>query len=121
MESPKVTKVKWGCITVSGQPHHFKDVKLYPGGARSWDWEETGTRHRPGVQPADVEELVEKGCSMVIVSTGMAGALQVKPETITYLEGNGIDVHILPTKPAVDLYNHYSGSCAVGALIHSTC
>ena len=29
-------------------------AKLYPGGARAWDWRETGTRHRPGIQPADI-------------------------------------------------------------------
>ena len=30
-----------------------KDFKLYPGGGREWDWNETGTRHVPGIQPGD--------------------------------------------------------------------
>jgi hypothetical protein len=38
-----------------------KDFKLYPGGGREWDWTETNTGHVPGIQPADVEELLEHG------------------------------------------------------------
>jgi hypothetical protein len=34
-----------------------KDFKPYPGGGRQWDWDETGTRHSSGSQPADLEEL----------------------------------------------------------------
>jgi len=33
-----------------------KDFKLYPGGGREWDWDETRTWHTPGIQPADVKE-----------------------------------------------------------------
>jgi hypothetical protein len=35
-----------------------KDFMLYPGGGRPWDWSEHGTRHQPGIQPADVQSLV---------------------------------------------------------------
>lgn len=55
--SPAIRHDVWGYIDVEGQPRPFKDAKLYPGGAREWDWRETGTRRRPGVQPADAEEL----------------------------------------------------------------
>jgi len=34
-------------------------AKLFPGGLREWDWRETGTRHVPGIQHADVQELIE--------------------------------------------------------------
>ena len=45
-----------------------KDFKLYRGGGRAWDWAETGTRHSPGIQPADVEELVARGATTVVLS-----------------------------------------------------
>lgn len=45
-----------------------KDFKLYPGGGRAWDWAETGTRHSPGIQPADVEELVAHGATIAALS-----------------------------------------------------
>lgn len=56
-----------------------KDFKLYPGGGRGWDWNETGTRHSPGIQPADVEELLAHGATVVVLSLGMNRRLQVDP------------------------------------------
>ncbi len=47
--SPKITHLSWGRLEVEGQDGPFKDAKLYPGGAREWDWNETGTSHEPGI------------------------------------------------------------------------
>jgi hypothetical protein len=47
------------------------DTRRYPGGGREWDWSETGTRHQPGIQPADVEELLTHGATVVVLSQGM--------------------------------------------------
>jgi hypothetical protein len=55
--SPRILAVRWGRMGVEGIGAG-KDFKLYPGGGREWDWNETGTRHSPGIQPADVEELL---------------------------------------------------------------
>jgi hypothetical protein len=99
----------------------FKDVKLFPGGAREWDWGETGTNHSPGIQPSDVEELLEHGVSVVILGTGMLGRLQVCPETLDILEAQGVQVRMLKTERAVREYNEFRMREPVGALIHSTC
>ena len=56
--SPRISLLSWGRIEVEGHPP-FKDAKIFPGGAREWDWRETGTRHVPGIQPADIQELIE--------------------------------------------------------------
>jgi hypothetical protein len=53
VRSPTITHVEWGKIDIDGFGV-FKDVKLWPGGARAWDWRETGMRHDPGVGVADV-------------------------------------------------------------------
>lgn len=98
-----------------------KDFKLYPGGGRPWDWRETGTEHVPGIQPADVEELLEKGSKVVILSHGMYQRLQVCPETLRLLEDKGITVHMKETKEAVKLYNELATDQRVGGLFHSTC
>ena len=111
----------WGSVTVEGTSRPFKDVKLYPGGAREWDWSETGTRHVPGIQPADIQELIDSGARVIILSVGMEGALQVMPETIAHLENNDLTHHILRTDEAVKHYNQLADSVPVGALIHSTC
>ena len=98
-----------------------KDFKLFPGGGRPWDWGETGTRHVPGIQPADVEELLERGARVVVLSRGMNRALQVCPATLELLRDRGIEVHVEETRAAVELYNRLAGNRPVGGLFHSTC
>ena len=119
--SPHIRELSWGRIVVEGQAKPFKDGKLYPGGAREWDWNETGTRHQPGIQPADVQELLDHGATTVILSRGYLRRLQTAPETLRMLDNQGIKAHVLQTEKAVQLYNELCGREAVGALIHSTC
>jgi hypothetical protein len=119
-QSPRVTQLSWGSMTVEGIGTG-KDFKLYPGGGREWDWSQTGTRHEPGIQPADVLELIDHGCRVVVLSRGMELRLHTMPETVSHLEQSGIDVHVLETRAAVKLYNRLAGSVPVGGLFHSTC
>lgn len=119
--SPRITHLSWGRMEVEGQSQTFKDVKCYPGGARAWDWNETGTSHSPGIQPADVEELLEKGAEVVILSKGINERLQVRPDTLEMLEEQGISTHVLQTEKAVERYNELRESAPVGGLFHSTC
>lgn len=119
--SPCIEELSWGRIRVDGL-RDAKDYKLWPGGGREWDWNETGTRHRPGIQPADVEELVEKGARTVILSKGMLERLHTCPETIDKLKSQDINVYIKETRQAVALYNRLAlEGDAVGGLFHSTC
>ncbi len=117
--SPRITHLKWGQIEVEGQ--RYKDAKLFPGGSREWDWRETGTQHRPGIQPGDVTELLEKGAKVLILSQGMWKMLQVEPQTLQMLKEKGIEVHILQTELAAKLYNKFRETDSVGGLFHSTC
>lgn len=120
--SPPITHLSWGRIEVEGRDAVFKDAKLYPGGARAWDWHETGTRHRPGIQPTDVEELLDHGAETVILSKGINERLQVKPETLSMLDERGVAVDVLQTEQAVDRYNALQAEGeSVGGLFHSTC
>jgi hypothetical protein len=119
--SPKITHLSWGRLEVEGHDGTFKDAKLYPGGAREWDWNETGTNHEPGIQFADVEELLEHGATAVILGKGFYERLQVRRETLQELKKRNVSVHVGQTEEAVRLYNQLSESEIVGALIHSTC
>ena len=120
--SPRISHVSWGCLEVEERDQPFKDAKLYPGGARPWDWNETGTSHTPGTQPADVEELLDKGAEVVVLSQGMNERLQVKPETLQMLDNQGVETHVLQTEKAVERYNELQGADEpVGGLFHSTC
>lgn len=119
--SPRIAHLSWGRLDVEGEDGPFKDAKLFPGGAREWDWNETGTSHEPGIQPADVEELLEHGARVVVLGKGFYERLQVCREALQELEERNIPVHVEQTEEAVRLYNELSKSERVGALIHSTC
>lgn len=120
--SPRITHVSWGTLEIEDGDQSFKDAKLYPGGGRAWDWNETGTSHTPGIQPADVEELLDHGANVVVLSRGMNKRLQVKPETLEMLDAADVDTHVLQTEKAVERYNELQDEgAAVGGLFHSTC
>ena len=119
--SPRITDVSWGKLEVEGKAGPYKDAKLFPGGSCEWNWRETGTSHKPGIQIADVQELLEHGAKIVVLSRGMAECLHVPSETLEFLEQRQITVHVLPTQYAVSLYNKLAQSEAVGGLFHTTC
>jgi hypothetical protein len=118
--SPRINHLSWGRMDVEGVGIG-KDFKLYPGGGRAWDWNETGTHHVPGIQPADVLELLERGSTVVVLTRGMQRALRTCPETLRLLADRGITVHVHETREAVALYNALAEREAVGGLFHSTC
>lgn len=118
--SPRITQISWGHMEVEGLGP-AKDFKLYPGGGRAWDWRETNTEHTPGIQPADIQELIEHGSRVVVLSRGMQLRLQTCPETLQLLKDKGIQVHVEETQAAAELYNRLTESEAVGGLFHSTC
>ena len=121
MKSPQIINLSWGQIEVEGLGTG-KDFKLYPGGGRAWDWGENGTRHVPGIQPADVKELIDHGAKVIVLSRGMLMRLQVCPETINLLESTDIEFHVMETKLGAKLYNHLAEeNIFVGGLFHSTC
>jgi hypothetical protein len=86
-----------------------------------WDWNETGMSHDPGIQPADVERLLERGATVIVLSKGFHGRLGIAPETHRMLQDKGIPAHIAQTGEAADLYDKLRETEKVGALIHSTC
>ena len=119
--SPRIDHIEWGRMEISGIGTG-KDFKLWPGGGRAWDWRETGTRHQPGIQPADVAELVADGCRAIVLSRGMLLKLQTCAETLALLEREGIEVHVAETREAAEIYNALRArGLAVGGLFHSTC
>ena len=120
-QSPEIERIVWGVTKVAGLGT-FRDVKLWPGGGREWDWTEHNTHHVPGIQPGDVQELLDHGCEIVVLTKGMHLVLQTAPETMQLLKERGIEVHHAETKEACAIYNRLAREGArVGALVHSTC
>ena len=118
--SPRVLDLSWGRMEVEGLGIG-KDFKLYPGGGRPWDWSLSGTQHEPGVLRRDVDDLLNNGATVVVLSQGMELLLRVPRSTIEYLEEREVVVHVAPTREAVRIYNELVETSAVGGLFHSTC
>lgn len=97
--SPRIITLAWGRIEVDGVGT-FRDAKVFPGGARAWDWNETGTAHEPGIQPADVAELLDHGATTIVLSQGMLNRLHVCPQTLRLLADRRVRTHVLPTQKA---------------------
>ena len=119
--SPKIKQVSWGRLEVEGRAEPYKDAKLFPGGSREWNWRETGTNHVPGIQQSDVQELLDHGAQIVVLSRGMKECLEVPRETLEFLKGRQIEAHVLPTAEAVQLYNQLAVNKPVGGVFHTTC
>ncbi|XP_066197329.1 mth938 domain-containing protein isoform X1 [Sylvia atricapilla] len=105
MSSPEIASLSWGQMKVKGCSTTYKDCK-----------------HSPGVQPADLEEVVKKGVQTVVIGRGMSEALQVPASTVEYLKRNGVEALVLQTEKAVAEYNALAArGVKVGGLFHSTC
>ncbi|XP_033953522.1 mth938 domain-containing protein [Pseudochaenichthys georgianus] len=81
--SPEICSLSWGHMKVQGCSSSYKDCKVWPGGSRAWDWRETGTNHNPGVQPADLEEVLKNGVDLLVIGRGMREAQTVRLFTVT--------------------------------------
>src|ERR1700675_3477377 len=91
-KSPAIEHIAWGVMQVHGLGTG-KDVKLWPGGGRPWDWRETDTRHVPGIQVADIAELIDHGADVIVLSRGMELVLQTCPESVKWLDDHRVKHH----------------------------
>jgi hypothetical protein len=119
--SPRIVRIEWGAMEVEGVGAG-RDFKLFPGGGREWDWSETNTHHVPGIQVADVAELLDAGSTVIVLSRGMQLVLRTCPEVLEHLRERNIPVHVEETRAAVKIYNQLvEQGQRVGGLFHSTC
>lgn len=126
--APIITKAIWGQIDTQHKTAQksltkfsARDLKIWPNGTKEWDWKETGTRHNPGIQPADMQEFLDD-VDIVILTRGVQSVLQVPQETIDYAVAQGKVVLIGETPVMIDVYNSLiQQGKRVGGLFHSTC
>lgn len=124
MTETRITDLAWGQmeVTIDGEKQHFKDCKVWPGGASEWRWEETGTHHNPGIQPADIDEILGRDIEVIVFGRGQLGRLNVSAETEALLRERGISYYVENTKRAVEMFNELvEQGRRVGGLFHSTC
>ena len=125
----QVSKFSWDHTEVTDKHNKtrtYHDCKIWSCGdvfgSKEWDWRLTDTHHKPGVQIADAEELLNYGIDILILSRGVRLVLQVPDATIDYFRERGLTVYVLQSQTAVDKFNELSeAGKKVGLLLHSTC
>ena len=80
------------------------------------------TQHQPGIQPADLMELVEHGPDIVVLSRGRQRRLETSPAALALLEARDVAVVRDETGAAIEEYNRLATEGRrVAALLHTTC
>ena len=110
-----INSYSFGSITIDGKTYTH-DVIISAGKVKSW-WR--ATSHEVTIN--DVEPVLEEKPRTVIFGTGASGVCEVFPETVKYLEKQGITVKILRTAEAVDELNQRHAEAGVVGALHLTC
>uniref|UniRef100_A0A8C8GVL4 Mth938 domain-containing protein n=1 Tax=Oncorhynchus tshawytscha TaxID=74940 RepID=A0A8C8GVL4_ONCTS len=107
MSSPEIASLSWRHMKVKGCSSSYKAYKVCPGGSQ---------------QPADLEEVLQKGVETLVIGQGMSEGMIYVFGNVTYLEKIGVELRVLQTVKAITEYNNLVGQGAkVGGVFHSTC
>lgn len=119
MVHPIINNFKWGVIEIDGIC--YVDAKIYPDRAENWNWGKTNTDHDTGIQAQDVQDLVDYGCTFIILSQGLARKLDIAFEAYKVLLKADIDFLVTDTISAINRYKEEINEeiHLVGALIHT--
>lgn len=102
--------------------HHFRDCKIRPYGASEWRWEETGNHHVPGIQPADIRDILADHPDVMILTRGILLRLKICPEAEELLNMSGVERYFTETRRAVRLYNRLADQGKrIGGVFRTTC
>jgi hypothetical protein len=120
--APDYLKIIWGKITTPTGT--FKDAICVDRAVREWNWKESTpiVQHSPGITKELVESLMKPNTSVVILSRGFDGVLQIAFDYQAWGRSKGVEVHALLSPAAAKMYNQtLSKKRHVLALLHSTC
>lgn len=113
----QITGYNFGHIEIDGQPY-TADVIITPDGVLSPWWRKEG--HTLGAD--DLSAILAARPDVLVVGTGFYGRMQVPAETRSYLEQQGMELHVSDTREAVQAFNALQRDLArVVAALHLTC
>jgi len=107
----------FGKIVIDGK-QYTSDLIIFPSRIMSGWWRKEG--HRLHID--DLSEVVKEKAEVLIIGTGYSGLMKVPTETKEFVEKEGPELIIQPTKEACKTYNSLikSGKKVIAAL-HLTC
>jgi hypothetical protein len=112
----KIEHYSFGKITIEGKTY-TSDMIIYPGKVNASWWRKQGHN----LEIADLVDVLAAQPEVLVVGTGAMGLMKVPKETISHLESKGIEVHVVRTGEAVELFNKLQKDKIVIAAFHLTC
>ena len=112
-----IDSYSFGSMVIDGR-RYTSDLIIYPDGRvqDSW-WREKGHR----LSLSDIADLIAEKPALIIVGTGSSGMMEPDQDVPDALAQQGIQFEALPTRQAVERYNHLSRARRTGACFHLTC
>jgi hypothetical protein len=96
---------------------YTSDVIVYPDRVDPSWWRKEGHY----LQKEDLSGVIAAKPDILIVGTGNMGVMQVPESTLTFLQRQGITVHVAKTGQAVELFNSMTSDKKVIGAFHLTC
>ena len=118
---PHITGVRFGTITVAGQPIRHDIVITHDGQIKKREKDlskrQYGTSHVLSL--AEIRATLDDDADTLIVGTGMFGRVRLAPDAQAYVEQQGCSIELRSIRQAVRLWNTSQGK--VTGLFHITC
>lgn len=111
----KIKNYSFGRMDIS-EKTFTSDVIIFPHRILSPWWRDEGHY----LQLSDIEIILEYKPDILIIGTGYYQKMRVDPKIMDLLKGLGIELHILNSREAVELFNSTETLRKVGAF-HLTC
>jgi len=96
---------------------YASDVIIYPDRVDPSWWRKEGHY----LQKEDLSGIIAAKPDILIVGTGNMGVMLVPEDTIIFLEGKGIEVHVEKTGKAIEIFNSQPADKKVIGAFHLTC
>ena len=96
---------------------YTSDVIVYPDRVDPSWWRKEGHY----LQKEDLSGVIAAKPDILIVGTGNMGVMQVPENTVTFLQRQGIEVHVAKTGQAVEMFNNMPADKKVIGAFHLTC
>lgn len=112
----KITRYSFGKVIVDGHVY-TTDVIIYPDHIDSSWWRKEG--HCLFVE--DINKAIMMRPAVLIIGTGYAGSMTVPEETREWIRSKGIEVQVMRTEKAIELFNNICEDKRVVAALHLTC
>ncbi|PJE57687.1 MAG: hypothetical protein COU82_00605 [Candidatus Portnoybacteria bacterium CG10_big_fil_rev_8_21_14_0_10_38_18] len=119
---PHINSTEFGEITIDGKK--YGQVLIIGDSIMERDYEKLeklfGTTHRVGDWERD--ELIKGNPEIIVIGTGQSSVMNVDGEITDSLAKKGIEIIVVSTPEAVEIYNaKVKEGKRVNALIHTTC